>query len=259
MRVSIVSGDGSVTYTETISQAENTAAVTEDFSQTLETATANLSNSYQGISAGGDLESFFQEAADTYGVDVQLLKAMAKQESNFQSDATSSSGAQGIMQLMPATAESLGVENAYDPYQNIMGGAKYISKLLSQYNGDVSLALAAYNAGSGNVAKYGGIPPFEETQNYVKKVQQYYAQGVEVPQTTVESGSVSKEQTAEKLIRLLDEFPDHASYSVFIEQLQALESQPSERTQETSEAQVAYQKLLQKTNQAVLNTISAME
>lgn len=259
MRVSIVSGDGSVTYTETIKQLENTTEVTEDFAQSLETATSNLSNAVQGVSGGQDLESIFQEAAETYGVDVQLLKAIAKQESNFLCDATSSSGAQGIMQLMPATAESLGVENAYDPYQNIMGGAKYISKLLSQYNGDVSLALAAYNAGSGNVAKYGGIPPFEETQNYVQKVQQYYAQGVEVPQTEVAETTLTKEQTAEKLFRLLDEFPQHSSYSAFMEQMQSIEGWQSDEQQGVSDAQTAYQTLLQKANQAVLNTISAME
>lgn len=121
-----------------------------------------------------ELNKYFEEAAQTFGVDVKLLKSIAKQESNFTPTAVSRSGAMGVMQLMPATAESLGVTNAFDAYQNIMGGAKYISSLLTKYNGDVSLALAAYNAGSGNVAKYGGIPPFTETQNYVAKVIGYY-------------------------------------------------------------------------------------
>ena len=80
----------------------------------------------------------------------------------------------GVMQLMPSTAKSLGVTDAYNARDNIMGGAKVISDHLSRYDGDLSLALAAYNAGSGNVAKYGGVPPFTETQNYIKKVLSYY-------------------------------------------------------------------------------------
>ena len=80
----------------------------------------------------------------------------------------------GVMQLMPSTAKSLGITDAYNAYDNIMGGAKVIAEHLANYNGDVSLALAAYNAGSGNVAKYGGVPPFTETQNYIKKVLAYY-------------------------------------------------------------------------------------
>lgn len=127
-----------------------------------------------GLSCSAQLDAIFDEAAAKYGVDAKFLKAIAKCESDFSTECTSRSGAMGIMQLMPQTAASLGVTNAYDPYQNIMGGARYISEKLAQYNGNKSLALAAYNAGSGNVAKYGGIPPFKETQNYVAKVMAYY-------------------------------------------------------------------------------------
>jgi hypothetical protein len=116
------------------------------------------------------LDAFFDKAADKYNVPVELLKAVGKAESNFDPDAVSRCGAQGIMQLMPSTAKGLGVTDSFDPEQNIMGGAKYIAGLLKKYGGNTSLTLAAYNAGSGNVAKYGGIPPFEETQNYVKKI-----------------------------------------------------------------------------------------
>lgn len=137
-------------------------------------ASASVKLEASGLSCSAQLDAIFDEAAAKYGVDAKFLKAIAKCESDFSTECTSRSGAMGIMQLMPQTAASLGVTNAYDPYQNIMGGARYISEKLAQYNGDKSLALAAYNAGSGNVAKYGGIPPFKETQNYVAKVMAYY-------------------------------------------------------------------------------------
>lgn len=116
------------------------------------------------------LEEFFQKAADTYGISIDLLRAVAKQESGFQTDVVSSAGAIGVMQLMPSTASYLGVSNPYNAEENIMGGAKLLSELLNRYNGDLSLALAAYNAGSGAVDKYGTIPPYEETQNFVFKI-----------------------------------------------------------------------------------------
>lgn len=119
------------------------------------------------------LDDIFEKAAQKYNVSVDLLKAIGKAESNFNPNAVSRCGAQGVMQLMPQTAASLGVTDSLDPEQNIMGGAKYIAGLLKKYDGNTNLALAAYNAGSGNVAKYGGIPPFKETQSYVVKVNSY--------------------------------------------------------------------------------------
>lgn len=136
--------------------------------------TTSASQSGEGLECSAELDAIFDEAAEKYAVDAKFLKSIAKCESDFDPACVSHSGATGIMQLMPATAAELGVSDSYDPYQNIMGGAQYISELLDKYNGDTSLALAAYNAGSGNVAKYGGIPPFTETQNYVKKVLGYY-------------------------------------------------------------------------------------
>lgn len=142
--------------------------------QALESANAGKTGEFAGILSSSmngapvNLDALFNTASQKYNVPLNLLKAVAKVESSFNPNATSRCGAMGIMQLMPRTAKWLGVNDAYDPEQNIMGGAKYLSKLLNQYDGDTSLALAAYNAGPGTVRKYGGIPPF--AQGYVNKV-----------------------------------------------------------------------------------------
>lgn len=138
---------------------------------------------------GKTLTDIFEEAAEKYNVPFSLLTAVGMQESTFRADAVSKAGAQGIMQLMPKTAAGLGVTDSFDPEQNIMGGAKYLRELLDKYDGNISFALAAYNAGGNNVDKYGGIPPFKETQNYVEKVLGYMTSGVTLPDGTVTKGA----------------------------------------------------------------------
>ena len=114
-----------------------------------------------------------EKYADHYKVDRHLVAAVIQQESNGNSKAVSHAGAKGLMQLMPGTAKLMGVQNVYDPEQNIAGGVKYLRQMLDKFDGNVTLALAAYNSGPGNVIKYGyKVPPFTETQNYVKSIAQ---------------------------------------------------------------------------------------
>ncbi|MBU2871006.1 lytic transglycosylase domain-containing protein [Colwellia sp. E2M01] len=110
------------------------------------------------------------QSALKYGIDPAYVRAVIHAESHFDHQATSKQGAQGLMQLMPATANELGVKNSFSAQQNITGGVKHLSRLLRKYKGDNKLASAAYNAGEGAVKKYGGIPPFKETQVYVERV-----------------------------------------------------------------------------------------
>jgi len=175
--VSITSLHNSPNYAGTsnkmqaISKIANSPSLIEKYDY----ANAEYSSSFIG---GNKVERLIHpiviQMAYRYQIDPALVKAIIMAESGYNARAISNKGAKGLMQLMPATARALGVEDVFNPKQNISGGVRYFKKLVTQFDGDVELALAAYNAGSRNVRLFQGIPPFKATQSYIKKVLKYY-------------------------------------------------------------------------------------
>lgn len=126
------------------------------------------------VPANEAYDEIIEEAAIEYEVDPALIRAVMQAESAFHPYAVSRAGAEGLMQLMPALADEMGVSDSFDPRENIMGGVRYLKRLLDYHHGNLDLALASYNAGPGNVERYGGVPPFRETRNYVKTIKAIY-------------------------------------------------------------------------------------
>ena len=163
---SVVSGtNNSSSALASISSSGSTSSASKSGSSSVDTGL--------GFSVPSSLESIFQKAAKKYGVDVKILETIGYNESRFQATATSSSGAQGIMQLMPSTAKSYGVTNAYDPEQNIMAGAHIISDKLKEFNGNLDLAIGAYACGSGAIHR-NGDKLTTAAKYYVAKFRKYY-------------------------------------------------------------------------------------
>ena len=136
-------------------------------------ARVDVATEFSAVPANEAYDEIIQEAADAYAMDPALIRAVMAAESAFHPFAVSRTGAEGLMQLMPELSNEMGVSNAFDPRENIMGGVRYLKRLLDYHRGDLDLALASYNAGPANVERYGGVPPFRETKNYIKTVRQF--------------------------------------------------------------------------------------
>ena len=137
--------------------------------------TIEVTAEYVAVPASEAYDEIIAEAARVYDMDANLIHAVMQAESAFHPYAVSRAGAEGLMQLMPELSDEMGVGDAFDPRENIMGGVRYLKRLLDYHDGNLDLALASYNAGPGNVERYGGVPPFRETRHYVKTIKQILA------------------------------------------------------------------------------------
>jgi hypothetical protein len=181
---SYVEGDGTVVYTNPVPVTEPPTTTKPQSSAGVATAqpvapvTATPVNPVAPLA----LDTLVQKTAEKHHVDPNLVRAVISTESNWNASAVSRKGALGLMQLVPGTAQRLGVGNAFDPAQNVDAGVRYLGMLLERYNGDLNKALAAYNAGPGAVDRFGGVPNFPETRNYVQKVTAtYYSPSLAAP------------------------------------------------------------------------------
>ena len=172
-------------------EVQKKAAETSDTGKSKEASSVSDSS---GTAAAGKttLKNIFKRASEKYDISYDFLIAVAKAESDFNNKCVSSAGAKGIMQLMPDDCKEFGVTDPFNAEQNIMASAKLLKAHLKKFKGDYTLAAAAYNAGSGAVKKYGGVPPYTETQNYVKKIKKFMSEGVTVPNKKVSVKDTSK-------------------------------------------------------------------
>lgn len=200
--------------TQSADTADSAAVSTTAKTTQTDTVKSTENDTDSGVTDSGKvkLSAIFKRAAKKYNISYDFLTAVAKAESDFNPKCVSSAGAKGIMQLMPYECKEFGVTDPYDPEQNIMASAKLLAAHLKKFNGDFTLAAAAYNAGSGAVKKYGGVPPYSETQNYVKKINKYMKEGVSVPdksysvkdtgkytQNQIESTAATTDQSSDPL------------------------------------------------------------
>ena len=183
-----------------ISPIDGSACLVSTGNSVNATSGTDFDKIYNDIAVDDSLESIFAGAAKEFGINENFLKAVAKAESGFDPDAVSGCGAQGIMQLMPFTSESYGVTDPFDAKQNIYAGAQLLSELLDNYNGNATLALAAYNAGSGSVQKYGGVPPYDETVNYINKINDILGGSLAGDSKTVDGASTTDFSVAQNVI-----------------------------------------------------------